>query len=124
MSNPILLRNFTAGAAIPAYRIVKISASETVIPAASATDLLMGVCDYVSPAINERVDIVLIGVAYIEAGAAVAAGALVTSDAAGRCVTAAPAAGSNVRIVGIALEAATAVGDVIRVLIEFGSMQG
>jgi len=42
----------------------------------------------------------------------------------GRCVTAAPAAGANVRLVGIALEAATAVGDVIRVLIEFGSMQG
>ncbi len=65
----------------------------------------MGVCDYVSPAINERVDIVLIGVAYIEAGAAIAAG-------------------SNVRIAGIALESASAAGDVIRVLIEFGSMQG
>jgi hypothetical protein len=124
MSNPLLLRNFTAGAAILPYRIVKISASETVITTASATDMSMGVCDYVSPAVGERVDIVLIGVAYVEAGAVIAAGALVTSDAVGRCVTAAPAAGANVRLVGIALEAATAVGDVIRVLIEFGSMQG
>jgi hypothetical protein len=67
---------------------------------------------------------VLIGIAYIEAGAAIAAGAPVTSDAVGRCVTAAPAAGSNVRIVGFALESASAAGDIIRVMLGFGLMQG
>ena len=36
----------------------------------------------------------------------------------------APAAGVNNRVIGVALEAATAAGDVIRVLLEPGVMQG
>jgi Uncharacterized conserved protein (DUF2190) len=124
MSNPILLKNFTAGAAINAYRIVKISATDTVVLAAAATDSLIGVNADIAPALNERCDVVLMGIAFVEAGAAVAAGAMVTADALGRGVVAAPAAGSNVRVIGFALEAATAAGDVIRVALEAGVMQG
>lgn len=124
MSNVLLFKNLTAGAAIAAFRLVKLSAAETVVPAAAATDNVIGVNADVAPALGERCDVALMGIAFVEAGAAVALGAMVTSDASGRAVAAAPAAGSNVRVVGVALEAATAAGDVIRVLLEAGVMQG
>lgn len=124
MSNAILFKNYTAAMAIPAYRICKFSATDTVTLATAATDSLMGVNADVAPATGERCDLVRQGIAFIEAGAAIAQGAPVTSDATGRAVTAAPGAGTNNRIVGFADEAASAAGDVIRVLIELGVMQG
>ena len=124
MSNPILLKNFTAGAAINAYRICKFSAAETVTLAAAATDLLIGVNNDVAPALGERCDVVMLGIAFVEAGAAVSLGVMLTSDAVGRAITAAPGAGVNNRVIGLALESAAAAGDVIRVLLEPGVMQG
>jgi hypothetical protein len=113
-----------AGAAIAAYTIVKFSAAETVVAAAAATDSLIGITNDVAPANGERCDIVVEGVGFVTAGAAVTLGALVTSDASGRAVAAAPAAGVNNRMLGTALDAATAAGDVIRVLLQQGSIQG
>ena len=124
MSNVLLFKNFTAGAAVNAYRIVKLLAADTVVLAAAASDNLIGVNGDIAPALNERCDVALMGIAFVESGAALAMGAMVTSDAIGRGVKAAPAAGSNVRVIGYALEAASAAGDVIRVLLEAGVMQG
>ena len=124
MSNFLQQKNMTAGAAINVYRIVKFSAAETVVLAAAATDSLLGVNADTAPALNERCDIALSGIAFVEAGAAVALGAPVTTDTVGRGITAAPAAGVNNRIIGFALEAAAAAGDVIRVLLQPGVMQG
>jgi hypothetical protein len=124
MSNPTLQKNWTAGAAITAYTIVKFSAAETVVAAAAATDSLVGVTNEVAPAIAERCDVIVEGIAFVTAGAACALGALMTSDASGRAVAAAPAAGVNNRVLGTALDAATAAGDVIRVLLQQGSIQG
>lgn len=124
MSNPGLIKNFTAGAAIAAYRIVRLSAADTVVQAAAVSEAMMGVCMDVAPASGERVDIVMDGIALVEAGAAIALTALVTSDATGRGVAAAPAAGTNNRIIGIPLDAAVAAGDIIRVKLSPGSFQG
>lgn len=124
MSNVLLYKNYTAGAAINAFRLVKLSAASTVVLAAAATDGLIGVNGSVAPVSGERCDVAKVGVSYVEAGAAIALGAPVTSDAVGRGITAAPAAGANVRIVGFADEAATAAGDVIKVTLAFGLMQG
>lgn len=124
MSNPLLIKSFTAGAAIAAFRIVKFSATDVVIPGAAATDRLIGICGDVAPAINERCETVIFGIAYCEAGAAIAQGDMVTSDAVGRGITAAPAAGVNNRVIGVAWDAASAAGDVIRVSLEPGVMQG
>lgn len=124
MSNPQLFKSFSAGGAIPAYRIVKLSAAETVVAAAAATDSLIGVNADLTVVSSERVDVLLEGIAFVEAGAAVALGAQLTSDASGRGVTAAPAAGVNNRVIGIALEAASAAGDVIRVLLSPCTLQG
>lgn len=124
MSNPMLLKSFTAGAAITAFRLLKLSAAETVVPAAAAADASIGVANEVAAASGERQDVVMAGIAFVEAGAAVALGALVMSDASGRGITATAAAGSNVRVIGTAIDAASAAGDVIRVLVSPGSFQG
>jgi hypothetical protein len=124
MSNPTLLKSFTAGAAINAFRLLKLSAAETVIQSAAAADASIGVANEVAAASGERQDVVLAGIAFVEAGAAVSLGALVMSDASGRGITATAAAGTNVRVIGTAIDAATAAGDVIRVLVSPGSMQG
>lgn len=122
--NPLLYKAFGAGAAIAPRRIVKLSAAETVIQSAAAADAHIGVSSDIAVVTGEPVEIVTHGIAYVEAGAAVALGTLVTADSVGRGVAAAPAAGANVRHVGIALEAAAAAGDVIRVLLSQGSVQG
>lgn len=125
MSNPMLLKSFVAEAAITPFRQVKNgSVDGKVTTAAAATDMVIGVCNEVGPAIGERCDVILVGVAYIEAGAAITRGALVTSDATGRGVTPAPSAGTNNRYIGIALEAASAAGDIIACLLCPGMMQG
>ncbi|NOT18564.1 MAG: DUF2190 family protein [Sulfuriferula sp.] len=124
MSN-VLAKNYVAGVAIPAYTLVKFGSDDsTVVPAAAATDFVIGVTMDIAAAQGERVDVEVIGTAYVVAGAAAARGALVASDASGRGVTAAPAAGVNNRIVGIFLEAPSAAGDVVRILLNQGSLQG
>ena len=124
MSNPILLKGFTAGGAINPYRIVRFSAAETVVLAAAATESMFGVNTDLVIVSGERVEVMTQGIAWVEAGAAIAQGALVTADSVGRGVTAAPAAGVNNRHIGIAMDAAVAAGDQIRVLLSPGSVQG
>ena len=124
MSNPILQKNYTAGAVIPAYRIVRLSSASTCVLAANSGDLSIGICGEVSPLAGERFDAVLSGIAYVEAGGAFALGARLTSDAQGRGIIAAPSAGSNMQIIGMALEASLASGDIVPVLISQSVMQG
>lgn len=65
------------------------------------------------------------GVVKVMAAAAIARGAWVSINAAtGRIKTAAPGAGTNTYVLGKALEAAAANGDVIGVLFAPGLMQG
>ena len=124
MANTLLNRNNTAEGAIAAYRIVKPGAADGgVLQAAAATDFLMGVCESVGPASGERCDIVKAGIADVEFGGAVTRGGPVTADASGKGVAPAPAAGSNVRIIGFA-EVSAVSGDIAPVLIAPGVMQG
>lgn len=125
MSNVMLFKSFVAGAPIGTYLFVKFGADDaTVLTSAGPTDLTIGAVQEVSPAQGERVDVALMGIAYITAGAAIARGAQLTSDASGRAVTAAPAVGVNARTSAVALESASAAGDVFRVLLSQGSVQG
>jgi hypothetical protein len=82
----------------------------------------MGVASH-DAADNAKVRIQLAGIAVVKAGGTIAKGALVTSDAAGKAVAAAPGAGVNNRILGIAQESAVN-GDLFSVLITLGSLQG
>lgn len=124
MSNLILAKAFTAGGAISPYRIVRFSAAETVVQAAAATESVIGVNTDLTIVSGERVEVMTHGIAWVEAGAAITIGAPVTADSVGRGITAAPAAGVNNRIIGLALDAAVAAGDQIRVLLSPGLMQG
>ena len=124
MSNPTLQKNYVAGGAIPAFTIVKLSSDTAVVAAAAVADFLIGVSGDIAAASGERCDVTLAGIANVLAGAAITRGALLTTDASGRAVTAAPAAGTNNRIIGVALESAGAANEVIRVALSQGSFQG
>lgn len=119
-----LIKQGTAEAAIAAHRIVKFGAADGgYVQAAAASDSLVGVCEAVGPASGERVDVIKSGIADVEFGGAVTRGGPVTSDANGKAVAAAPAAGANARIIGFA-EVTAADGDIAPVLIAPGVMQG
>ena len=124
MSNLILAKAFTAGAAIAPYRIVRLASADTVEQAAAVANALVGVNTDLTIVANERVEVMVQGIAWVEAGAAITIGSLVTTDSVGRGVAAAPAAGVNNRHIGMALDAAVAAGDQIRVLLSPGSVQG
>lgn len=122
-----LVKTYTAtAAAINARRIVKFDGTTKtlVLQAAAAADASIGVITEVAAAASERVDVVLQGVTYVEAGGTFNPGAMLTSDASGRAVAAVPSAGTNNRIVGIALEESTAAGDLVLLLVNPFSTQG
>jgi len=124
MGNPTQTKSYDAGAAITKYRIVKFGASDgAVIQGAAATDLVIGVNESLDVASGERADIVRAGIAEVEFGGTIARGAKVVSDATGKAVAAAPSAGSNVQVIGIA-EVSGVSGDIARVLISPSVMQG
>lgn len=125
MRNQDLVKNYSAEAAIAAYRIVKFGAADGgVLQAAAATDKLVGVTDRLAAAVaGDRIDVVRSGITEVEYGGTVAAGDLLTADASGRAIVAIAAAGSNVRVIGVA-EVAGVVGDIGSMLIDSGSFQG
>ncbi|WP_293766393.1 capsid cement protein [uncultured Aquitalea sp.] len=125
MSNLVLSKNALAGAAIGQYLFVKHgTADDVMLQAAAGTDLIIGSSQDVSPAQGERFDVAVCGIGFITAGAAIPRGSRLMSDANGRAIVAAAAAGSNVFTGGVAMEAATAAGDVIRYNIVPGTFQG
>lgn len=125
MQNKGLIKTFLAGATINPYRIVKFGADDDhVVQGAAASDSLIGVADRLgADAAEDRCDVVLQGVTKVELGGTVARGALVTADADGRAVAAAPAAGANNRVIGVAMVSGV-VGDIGSVLIQPSSLQG
>lgn len=122
---PDLIRSFRAGAAIGAARIVAFgSADNEVIAASGNTAAMIGIC--IQPggaASGAACDVVLAGIAEAEAGGTITRGALVTADSSGRAVAASAAAGTNIRVVGVAM-ASAATGDIIPILVSPGSFQG
>jgi Uncharacterized conserved protein (DUF2190) len=124
MANNGLTKSYTAEAAIAAQRIVKVGAADYgVLQAAAVGDKLIGVSTEIDATTGERIDVIHEGIADLKIGGTVARGDLLTSDASGQGVTAAPAAGTNNRTIGVALISGVT-GDVIPVLVAPGSFQG
>jgi hypothetical protein len=124
MSKSLLDKEYVAEAAILAFRIVKPgSTDDFVSTGAAATDKVIGVVEGVAPALGERCAVVVAGLADVTFGGTVARGDPLTCDASGRAVVAAPAAGSNVRLIGFA-RVSGVVGDVGEILVQQGLMQG
>jgi hypothetical protein len=125
-----LVKAFNAAGTVRKGRVVVLNTSDNqVIEATAATDSLIGVADVpgdttASVASGERVDVQLEGLADAVAGAAITRGALLSVDSAGRVITAAASAGSNVRTIGTALQAAAAANDIISIHLRQGSFQG
>ncbi len=120
-------KTYIANGAIADKRFVKFHATLAgqVVQASAATDAIIGVSNQPKGAASgDRVDVNLIGEVPVEAGAAIVAGTMLTADASGRAVTAAPAAGVNNRIGGFANEAASAAGDIIRTVLSQSTLQG
>lgn len=123
LKTPVLEFEKIAEAAVSDGKIVKAgTAAGSVIHATAATEALLGIASH-DAAITTSVRIMYDGVAKAKAGGTIAVGDLITSGAAGVAVTAAPGAGVNNRIVGMAMEAAVS-GDYFRVLLRQGSVQG
>ncbi len=123
MWNP-RLKQYTAETAVGANLIVKPgSTDDYVVQAAAATNLLMGISGNIAAGAGERIDIIKRGIADVIYGGTITRGDPITSDANGKAVTAAPATGANVRIIGFA-EVSGVSGDVGFVRISQGSLQG
>ncbi|WP_374569680.1 capsid cement protein [Phenylobacterium sp.] len=112
----------TAGAAIAPRRYVKFSADRTVIQATAATDAIIGVSDSLGAAAQgDRVEVYVLGAELeVEAGGNITRGDELTSDANGKAVAAAPAAGATCRTAGVAMGSYVA-GDVAEYLAAPGS---
>jgi len=105
-------RPFEAETALAAYRFVKGGTAENqVVPATTGTNKVRGVTLDRADA-SDGVSIQILGTALIEASAAIAIDAEVVSTADGKAV-ATTTSGDSVR--GIALQAATASGDIIEI---------
>ena len=124
MKNSVLVKNYTAGAGVAPFRIVKFGADDkTVVQAAADTDALIGVSNDLGGDSGERVDVETIGVAEVEYGGDVTRGALLTSGADGKAIATAPGAGTNMSVIGRAM-AAGADGEIGSVLLAPSQIQG
>jgi uncharacterized protein DUF2190 len=110
MRNEGLTKNLLAGAAIAKNRIVKFGADQNhVIQGAAATDKLIGVADNIgADAAEDRIDVIMEGIALVTYGGTVTCGDMLTSDATGRAVSTTTAAN---RVIGVAMDDGV-VGDI------------
>ena len=116
-ANPGLVKAFVVVGSIPKNTFAKLGASDGLVTAATAaTDTANGVVQAIDAADGEHCDLIMGGIAKVTAGGAIALGAQVTPGADGKAV----AAASGNKVAGIAVEAATADGQVIPVLLTPG----
>ncbi len=124
MSAPLQHRSLLAQAAIAGLLIIKHgTADNTCALATASSDALVGTNDSLAKEAGELVEFPTAGVGEVLLGAAVARGQPLTADATSRAIAAAPAAGTNARIIGFAM-ASGVLGDVIDYQISPGYMQG
>ncbi|WP_320202462.1 hypothetical protein [Agrobacterium rosae] len=118
-------KTFTASGAIGHRRQVKFTATDGVVALATApTDVIAGVTDFPGGATDgKRIDVVLFGPAEIECGGTMTPGATFTTDATGRAVAAAPAAGVN-NYIGGRVHENTVIGDYATAFINPSRIQG
>ncbi len=107
-SIPVLTLTVNAAGVIAANRFVTAAGAQ-----AGADANALGVARHAAAAANDKLPVDALGTTMVEAGAAVAAGATIKSDASGRAITWVT---SGARL-AVALEAAGAAGEMIEVLL-------
>jgi len=115
-ANKVQTITVTAGAAVEIYRFVQLQADGKFDKVGTAQARIDGVSAEAASADTKVFAMALLfGKMKVTAGAAVAVGAVIASDNAGRAITSVDAAGNHA--VGVAMTAATTAGDVIEVLL-------
>jgi hypothetical protein len=120
-----MIDRFTAEGAIVKRRFVKFGSSDSkVVQASAVTDRIIGVYSGGADAADtEEIEVCLLGICFLEVSGAIGRGMSLTTDADGKGVNAAPAAGVNNRIAAVAMQSGT--NAVIRVfVVQGGWMQG
>ncbi len=109
--------SFKAAATLSAYRIVKISASQTVNVATAATDKLLGVTVNDNKDTSQAVPIAVAGIVKVYMNDTCAAGAFITADASGFGVPVSVNT-AGVYAIGQVLQTVSATGTLADVLIQ------
>lgn len=113
MTNPLLIKAFTASGAIEARRIVSLESDKDVCQATDESAVNIGVTELACNS-GDSVDVILSGLTDVKAGGTIARGDWVAADAEGRAV--AVVAESGGAALGVALETA-AEGEMVSVAI-------
>lgn len=126
---PVFDISLVAGADLSAaqYQVVKVDTNGKAVLCSAVGDAAIGVLQN-KPAAGQTAQVRILGVTMAVAGGAIAAGALVATDATGKVVAATEATAnttdgtiSGSRALGIALQSASAAGEIISVaLMHFG----
>lgn len=121
LSDSQVVLSIPAGADLSAkqYNFVKISGTGVILVAA-ATDVPIGVL-LNDPASGETAAVAVSGIVKLEASAAITAGATIGTTATGTAITLAAGTDTTKYIVGRAITAAGAAGDIITVAIDCAS---
>lgn len=120
-----LVKNLTSAAAIKPRRVLVFAAAEGQVQQASSPTAkrLIGVSGVIgTTAAGQRIDVYLGDVQPLEAGAAFDQGVELTVDAEGRVIAANPAATVTQRIIGASLGVSTALGEIVPVHIQPGTL--
>jgi hypothetical protein len=119
-------KNFIASGAVTHRRLVVFTATDGILAQATgaAGERLAGVVDFPGGAASGgRFDAALFGPADVECGGNILPGQNIVSDAQGRAVVAAPAAGTNAAIAGRLLVNG-ALGDIAKAFVNPDQIQG
>jgi len=107
-----------------AFTVAKFGADDDTMSLATAVgDKLSGVFQHTTSAAGEEARVMLSGISKLKLGGTVTRGALVTTNASGQGVAAAPAAGVNNSVIGQAMKSGVS-GDIVTVLLKQGQIQG
>ena len=107
-----------------AYTIAAFGADDnTFSVAAGSTAALVGIFQSTTVNAGDHVEVMVTGISNVVLGGTVTRGDYLTSDANGNGPTAAPAAGVNADVIGIALESGV-LSDIIAVRLAPGRIQG
>lgn len=111
-------------AIVTAFVIAKFGADdETMTVGAAVGDKLAGIFQHTTENAGDQVRVATEGLSSLVLGGNVVRGDLITSDANGKGVAAAPASGVNNRVIGVAMNSGAS-GDIITVAIAPSSVQG
>lgn len=86
MHNPVLIKSFEASSDIGGYHFVAAKADGTVAQANDGSKPILGVIDRTGASAGQTVDVILIGIAEVEAAGAISAGTEVTVNEHGQAV--------------------------------------